>query len=397
MSFDIKHRANNTIAQGALTNSKHPDRFVSNVPSHVKYGFKAHLVDMENRKWLDMICGLGANHFGYGNQKIQREVIRYAFHGGCHSLPTYHEVEATEKLKQLYYFVEKVKWVNDGSSACTASCIIARAYTGRSKILTEGYHGWHPEHISTVADKPDGNIYNIKKYESLEDLDSTIAAFIIEPVQLDNSPERIKWLHKVRELCAKHGIVLIFDEVITGIRYNEFGVCNHHRVEPDLLLLGKAIGNGEKIACVCGKKDLMDGSYFVSGTYHGQIQALITAKTAMHLAKFDPSYDLIKLNSDSLDFYDKLNNIAEGLFCIKGWGCRGAFEGDYALFFQEMAKARILFGPSIFINFESVKILNELLQYAQIAIDNIKKGDVKLIGNAPTGAFSSKMRGKKDD
>ena len=393
MSFEgIKHRANNCIAQGALTNSKHPDRFLSMIPSHVKYGYGPYLVDTKDNKWLDMISGLGANHFGYGNKKIQNEVIRYAFHGRCHSLPTYHEVEAAEKLKNLFYFVERVKWVNDGSSACTAATIIARAATGRSRILTEGYHGWHPEHISPVAFEPNGNIYNIKKMNDIGDIDNTIAAVIIEPVELDNSKDRIEWLRKVREKCTKHGVILIFDEVITGIRYPKFGVCNEYIIEPDLLLLGKAIGNGEKIACVCGKKELMNYQYFISGTYHGHIHSLIASKMSMHLAKYDTSYDNTKLNEDSLLFYEAINRLAGGLFRIEGWGCRGAFKGDYILFFQEMAKARILFGPSIFINFESVKHLDDILKIAEIAIDNINNGKSKLIGKMPTGAFSTKLR-----
>ena len=392
MSFDILHRSRRTIAQGALTNSKHPDRFVSKIPTHVKHGFGCHLWDMEDKKWLDMICGLGTNHFGYGNQKIQREVVRYAFSGGCHSLATIHEVEAAEKLKQLFPFVEKVKWVNDGSSACTAACVMAKAYTSRAKILTEGYHGWHPEQIAPVAFQPDGNIYNIKKYESLEDLDDSIACFILEPVQLDNSKERIEWLKKVRAKCNEHGIVLIFDEVITGIRYDNLGVSNSYGILPDLLLLGKAMGNGEKIACVAGSKDILDGDYFVSGTYHGHVPSLVAATAAMNLAKFDRTYDLKRLNADSLEFYNSLSEMADGIFCVKGWGCRGAFQGDYHLFFQEMAGSRILFGPSIFINFDSVKILSELLEFSQIAIDNIKNKKVRLEGNAPTGAFSQKQR-----
>jgi len=397
MSSDITHRSRRTIAQGALTNSKHPDRFSVMVPSHIKYGYGCHLYDMEERKWLDMIAGLGANHFGYGNKKIVGEMIRYAFHGGCHSLPTYHEVEATEKLKQLFPFVDKVKWVNDGSSACTAACIMARAYTGRAKVLTEGYHGWHPEHISPVAYQPNGNIYSIKKFKNIDDLDDTVACFILEPVQLDDSRPRIEWLKKIREKCTQHGIVLIFDEVITGIRYPKFGVANSYGILPDLILVGKAMANGEKIAAVGGHKNLLDGDYFVSGTYHGHIQSLIAARVAMNMAKFDSNYDLARLNSDSLEFYASLNTMAKGIFSVEGWGCRGAFKGEFHLYLQEMAKARILLGPSIFINFDSVKHLKEILEFSQIAIDNIKNNVAKMMGPAPTGAFSSKLRGNKDD
>lgn len=112
----------------------------------------------------------------------------------------------------------------------------------------------------------------------------------------------------------------------------------------------------------------------------------------MHLAKHDPAYSNTKLNEDSLIFYEKLNKLAGGLFTIKGWGCRGAFQGDYHLFFQEMAKAKVLFGPSIFINFENFKLLDDVLQFAEIAIDNIRSGKSRFLGKMPTGAFSTKLR-----
>ena len=393
MSFDIIHRSRRNIAQGAITNSKHPDRFVEGVPSHVKYGSGAYLIDMADQKWLDMICGLGANHFGYGNQKIQKEILRFSFHGGCHSLPTHHEVEAAEKLKELYPFVEKVKWVNDGSSACTAALSIARAYTGRHVVLTEGYHGWHPEHISTVAYKPDGNAYRIYELEKdLSNVDENVAAVIVEPIQLDDSKERIEFLKKLRLACHANKVVLIFDEVITGLRYPKLGVSNSFGILPDLVLVGKAMGNGEKIAAVCGQSDLMDGDYFCSGTYHGHIFSLIAAKTCMNFAKYDSKFDLKRLNEDSLIFYEKLNAMAKGLFRIEGWGCRGAFKGSYFLFLQEMVKAKILFGPSVFLNFENIKHIDEILHFSQIALDKIHEGSVKLECQEPTGAFSSKAR-----
>ena len=393
MSSDIKHRSNRTIAQGALTNSKHPDRFVASAPTHVKYGNGCHLYDMNDVKWLDMISGLGTNHFGYGNPKIQKELIRYSFHGNCHSLPTYHEVEASEKLKELFPFVEKVKWVNDGSSACTAAVSIARSYTNRHVVLTEGYHGWHPEQISHVAWKPDGCAYRLYKLEQdLANVDENIAAIIIEPVQLDDSDERIEFLKKLRTVCTEKGIVLIYDEVITGLRYPKFGVSNSFGILPDIILLGKAIGNGQKIAVVGGHSSLMDGDYFCSGTYHGHIPSLIAAKTCMNLAKYDSSFNLKRLNEDSLDFFEKLNAMAKGIFKIEGWGCRGLFKGNFLLFQQEMIKAKILFGPSIFINFDSVKHLNDVLGWCQMAIDNIRGGGCRLKGSKPTGAFSRKAR-----
>ena len=349
--------------------------------------------DENSNLWLDMISGLGANHFGYGNPKIKEAMLAVMGSGGCHSLPTVYEIEAAEKLKEVFTFVERVKWVNDGSSACTAACIIARNATSRSRILTEGYHGWHAEQISPVAFKPDGNSYNIKKMAHLGEVDKTIAAVILEPVQLDNSRPRIEWLKDLRKRCTDHGVVLIFDEVITGLRYNNYGVCNDTSITPDLLLLGKAVGNGEKIAAVCGSAAVMDGTYFVSGTYHGHVPSLVAAKACLHMAKFDQHYDVKKLNSDSLDFYEKFNAYSKGLVTLSGYGSRGAFTGsEVHLFMQEMAKIRVLIGPSFFVNFSSLGMLEGLLQYAKMVLDKIHSGTVKLEGRAPSAAIASKTR-----
>jgi glutamate-1-semialdehyde aminotransferase len=339
-----------------------------------------------------MISGLGANHFGYGNMKIREAVNAVLPMGGCHSLPTIYEVEAAEKLKEVFTFVERVKWVNDGSSACTAACIMARQYTSRSRILTEGYHGWHAEQISPVAIKPDGNTYNIKKMINLNEIDKTIAAVILEPMQLDNSRERVEWLKKLRQKCTEHNVVLIFDEVITGLRYNSYGVCNDTSITRELLLLGKAIGNGEKIAAVCGPADILDSAYFVSGTYHGHVPSLVAAKTCLHLAKFDQQYDVKKLNADSLDFYEKFNDYAKGMISLKGLGSRGAFDGQVPIYMQEMAKLRILIGPSFFVNFSSVKALPELLRYSKMVLEKMHAGTVKLEGTAPSSAIAAKAR-----
>ena len=209
---------------------------------------------------------------------------------------------------------------------------------------------------------------------------------------MDDSRERIEWLKELRKKCTESGTILIFDEIITGLRYPKLGVCNAYGIHPDILLLGKALGNGEKIAAVCGLESLMNGNYFVSGTYHSHIFSLIAAKVCMNLAKFDSKFDLKRLNEDSLIFYKKINAMAKGMFTIEGWGCRGAFKGDYLLFHQEMAKAKILFGPSVFINFESVKLLDEILEVSQIAIDNILKGDLVFTGPVPTDAIAKKAR-----
>ena len=390
--MSIKARSK-VIAQGALTNSKHPDRFSQYVPSHITGGYREYLYDTQNNKYIDFVCGLGSCHFGYGHEKIVREVVKYICHGSSHSLPTVWEVSAAEKLQEIFPFVERVKWVNDGSSACTAAVEIARAYTDRKWIMSEGYHGWHPEMINPVAYKIHPNQYHITNHDNILGCDlSTTACIIIEPVQTVIDENRINWLKALRQKCTEEGALLIYDEVITGLRYPKFGVYNHFGVKPDILLLGKAMANGDKIAAVCGKKEWMDGDYFVSGTYHGHMPSLVAAHTCMHLAKHDSEFDLVHLNNESLRFVDELNALADGIFSVEAWGCRGAFKGEYHTFHQEMAKAKYLFGPSLFFNFANVKYVDEVLGMADMVIKRIKDGKASFEGTLPTPAFSQRSR-----
>jgi len=392
---ELLARSKMSIAQGSLTNSKHPDRFSDYVPTHIDSGYECHLIDCEGNRWIDFICGLGTNLFGYGNKEIVAEQMKHMYKGSCHSLPTSIEVYASEKVKELFPFVEKVKFVNDGSSACTAACEIARLYTGKEYILTEGYHGWHPEQINPVAWNKNAVDFKIKSLSSdLDNIDwSNVACVIVEPIQLDNSRNRIEWLKKLRKITKDNRVVLIYDEVITGIRYYSHAVSKHYGEKPDLLLLGKAIANGEKIALVCGSKYLLDQNYFCSGTYHGHYLSLATLIKCIDLVQKVKKFDIEKLNMDSLFFKDRLNKFCKDVCEVSGWGSRCSITGDKVhLFFQEMAKNKILFGPSLFFNFHNIEYIEIVCGVADLVCQRIRNGVVKYEGLIPTPAFSSRSR-----
>jgi aminotransferase MxcL len=127
-NYTLWKRQQDCIAQGALTNSKHPDRHVMGVyPTHAYAGYGSQLVTPDG-VYQDYICGLGANLFGYSNPKIMEAVKDALGKGFSHSLPTIFEIETAEKLKQLLFFVERWKFLKSGSEACNASIKMARAY-----------------------------------------------------------------------------------------------------------------------------------------------------------------------------------------------------------------------------------------------------------------------------
>ncbi len=264
--FAQHRRAQNCIAQNYLTNSKRPESLIKGVfPTHVSGGRGCYLFDTKGKKYLDFIAGLGTNLLGYAHTKVNAAIASQMEKGASHSLASTIELDAAEKLKELFPFVDCVKWLKTGSDACSAAVRIARAYTGRDLILSEGYHGWSDAFVSLTP--PALGVPMPTPMGLLKDfeLDRNVAAVIVEPIVTDMSETRIEWLRRLRAECTKHGVLLIFDEIITGFRFPGYSVAQHFGITPDLICLGKAIANGMPLAAVGGKYAVMNcGEYFIS-------------------------------------------------------------------------------------------------------------------------------------
>jgi glutamate-1-semialdehyde 2,1-aminomutase len=391
-------RAQNCIGQGALTNSKHPDSHILGVfPTHLskKPGSGCFVYDDQNNQYIDYICGLGTNLLGYGNGHICEAVKPYLQYGSSHSLPTIFEIEAAESLKQMFYFVQKWKFVKSGSQACTAAIKMARAYTGRKIVLSQGYHGHEDEFVSLTP--PASGVHTCTEIFSLETkIDpKTVAAIIIEPVITDCSVARTEQLKELRAYCDLHEIVLIFDETITGYRYDKHCVALSTNVLPDLIILGKAIANGFSLAAVGGKAKILDGNYFVSSTYAGEILPLVACKATTDLILNNQQYKIDKLWEQGAQFIRRFNNIMSGRIELEGYPTRGVFKGsdlDVALFRQEACKAKILLHKSWFYNFALMREDYLFFTFLQEFSKNLRQGQVKLEGVMPKSPFAQKVR-----
>jgi len=391
----VFNRSENAIAQGALTNSKNPHSHVFGVyPTHIKGGQGCHLWDMNDTKFVDYICGLGTNLLGYGNLHITQEILKHVYSGFSHSLPTYHEVDTAEIIKEFFPFIERIKFLKTSSEACTAAITIARAFTGRKYILSDGYHGWHPEFTSLTP--PAKGCMPHSYIEKTDAICSNTAAVIIEPVIVDNSRDRIEYLKELRKKCDDTGTLLIFDETITGMRYRKWCVANDINVYPDLIILGKALANGLPLALVAGKKEIMDSEYFVSSTYAGEILSLSGCKAMFRTMHKKLDYDMGELWKNGQEFIDRFNALYPEKIRIDGYPTRGVFTGEpetLAKFFQEACSAHILFCKSWFYNFDLVQYNDETILICKEILKNMKKGKVKLIGDMPKSPFSLKSRG----
>lgn len=392
-------RAQACIAQSYLTNSKRPEALVKGVyPSHVARGQGCFLWDHNGKKYLDFITGLGTNLIGYAHPKVNAAMIAQMDSGTSHSLATHVELDAAEKLKELFPFVDAVKWTKTGSDACAAAVRIARAKTGRDRVLSAGYHGVADEFVSLMppALGCSGRAYTYALGDGY-DVDDETAAVIVEPIITDYSEARIEWLRELRDVCTKHGAMLIFDEIITGLRFPSYSVSSFYGIIPDLICLGKALANGMPLACVAGKYDVMNcGEYFWSSTYAGETLSLAAAIATMKVLQTELSIEW--LWSSGRDFRDKFNRLYPEKITLEGYPSRAVFRGDEmtrGLFFQECAKAGILVGPSFWFTFPLIDEAKNALNSMTAILGRIARGEVKLEGELPVSPFAQKMREKQ--
>lgn len=393
---EIHQRAKSCIAQGALTNSKRPESFIEGIyPTHLIKGHGCTVVDVNGNSYIDFICGLGTNLIGYDNLPMRHALRNAHYYGTSLSLPTLHEVKYAEDLKAHFHFVDRWKFLKTGTEACMAAVRMARAFTKRQLVLSEGYHGHadlfqslNPPHNGVSIDQ---NIMKLEKHEMGIDL---AAAVIIEPVMLDDSVSRRQYVEQLRKDCDKHGTILIFDEIITGFRFPKLSVANYWDIKPDLICLGKAMAGGMPLAAVGGRKEIMDGDYFVSSTYAGDIVSITAGHaTLTAVAKNYPIKTLWEFGEEATT---ELNELCKGVVQFKGYATRGVLDGDElmkALFMQESVKAGLLFGPSYFFCHSHIDVWDQVKVLLRDVILKVKNPSTKLEGNLPVKPYAQKVRG----
>lgn len=399
MNYSWHRRASDCIHGGALTNSKRPSCFVQGIfPTHVVRGDDCYLFDVNGKRYIDFICGLGSNLIGYANPQLNDAIIKQLQRGTVYSLSSTIEVEAAEKLKELFPFVGKIRFLKTGSDAAAASLRIAMAHTGRSKVLSHGYHGHDNEFVALtppalgVAPQP-----HMQTLSSLDQIDESIACVIVEPIITELSPQRTMYLQELKEKCNSVGTLLIFDEIITGFRFPNFSYSCFSGVQPDIILLGKCIGGGLPLSVVATKPGIGDDKeWFVSSTFAGDTTALAGMMKLIDLLK--NNFKLSQLWEAGQRFQDEFNAIAPEIIKIEGYPSRGIFiasQLNKGLFFQEACKAGILFGSSFFYNFGHIKLNEIVISSCTDIITRIKNKQVELEGVLPKAPFAQQVREAK--
>jgi glutamate-1-semialdehyde 2,1-aminomutase len=263
-------------------------------------GAGAYLWDLDGRRYVDYHAAYGAVFLGHADPVVNARVARAIGDGVLFGVGvTGAEVALARKIVEHVPCAEQVVVCNSGSEATYHAIRLARGVTGRERIVKfQGcYHGFHdyvlrdvlargPQSAGMLAAAVDATL--VCRFNDLEEVAATVrenavAAIIVEPVA-HNAPGILPvpgFLEGLRALCDREGVVLIFDEVITGFRHGLGGYQSICGVTPDLTTLGKAIANGFPLAAVCGRRELLErfttraeGDVHFGGTYNGNAVAV---------------------------------------------------------------------------------------------------------------------------
>lgn len=273
-------------------------------PSYMDYGEGCYIYDVDGNKFIDFMCALGPITVGYNEPAVNEAVIKQVHKFASGSLQSELEVKLAEKICEIIPCAEMVRFVKNGGDATTAAVRLARAYTGRDRILMSGYHGMHDWSIG-ASENHKGVPEAVRKltlsftYNEIADLEEKLqeneaAAVILEPVQ-GNGPKK-GYLEAVKELAHKYGAILIFDEVVSGFHYALGGAQEMYGVSPDLVAFGKGMANGYPISAVAGKKELLEQieqGVFVSTTFGGDSIAMAASLATINILEQPGFYDHI--------------------------------------------------------------------------------------------------------
>ncbi len=302
-------RAEAVIPLGSQTFSKSRTQYpVGAAPLFAVRGKGSHLWDVDGNEYVDLVSALGAVVLGYGDEEIEEAVTRQLRDGVTLSLAHPIEGEVAERIVDLVPCAQKVRFGKNGTDATSAAIRLARAFTGRDHVIVCGYHGWQDWYIgSTTRDL--GVPAAVKAlthrvpYNDLGAIDAVIAqhpdgiaALIMEPMT-SAWPEE-GYLQAVREVTDRHGIVLVFDEMLTGFRFAPGGAQEYFGVTPDLASFGKALANGFPLSAIVGRADIMDvmEQIFFSGTFGGETLSLTAARVVLdRMATGDPTTALARI------------------------------------------------------------------------------------------------------
>jgi len=319
ISEKLFSRAGKTIP-GGVNSPVRAFRSVGLPPRFIVRGRGSHVFDADGNQYIDYVGSWGPLIIGHTHPEVVTAIREQAGRGSSFGAPTTMEIELAEMLVNAIPSMEMVRMVNSGTEATMSAIRLARGATGRKKVVKFAgcYHG-HVDALlvkagsgATTLGVPDSSgvpeeftgltlsaVFNdLASVDALlAECSQEIAAIIVEPVagNMGTIPPRPGFLEGLRQRCTKHGIVLIFDEVMTGFRVAYGGAQNLYNITPDLTCLGKIIGGGLPVGAFGGRRELMEllaplGGVYQAGTLSGNPLAMAAGLATLKILQIEDFY-----------------------------------------------------------------------------------------------------------
>jgi glutamate-1-semialdehyde 2,1-aminomutase len=378
------------LIPGGVNSPVRAFRSVGGTPRFIRRGHGCMLTDADGNEYIDYICSWGPLILGHCFPPVVEAVREALENGSSFGAPTEREIELAERIIAAVPSIEMVRLVNSGTEATMSALRLARGYTGRT--LTVKFEGCYHGHVDSLLVKAGSGVATLGisgtagvpeefarttialPFNSVSALEAAfqkhggqIAAVIVEPVvgNMGCVPPEPGFLEAMRELCTRHGALLIFDEVMTGFRLSLGGAQQLYGIRPDLTTLGKIIGGGLPIAAYGGRADIMRhvapaGSVYQAGTLSGNPCA-VAAGIAMlkHLAGHPELYAQMEAAAAEICAaapegvtVQRVGSMFTFFFTrrpVKSWDDAATCDTQkYAAFFHHLLENGVYFPPSQF-------------------------------------------------
>lgn len=339
--FTWHRRANLALAHGYASRAKRLGSFLLNsYPSHLVKGHGCYVVDTAGKRYLDFMSGQGTNLLGYANDRVSAAVAKEVGDGFSFSLSSTLEVETAEKIKELFPYIDCVRFLKNDDAALSAVTAIAKSRTGRLPAM-------------------------------------------VEPGEMTNEE-----LTEARTVANRNGEFLVFDERDSGFRFPRYSAGCYYGVVPDLVLLGGAIANGLPLTVIGGKYDAMAFDDVKNDSlYAGETLALAAAKATM--LQLQTKLDLSWLWKQAEAFQDAFNAIWSDVRLV-GYPTRLTLMARpeiRAMFMQEACKAGMLFGRETYMNFPLAHEWRDAMEPIRCIVMKIQCNQVTLESDLPKEGF----------
>ncbi|HKJ25021.1 MAG TPA: glutamate-1-semialdehyde 2,1-aminomutase [Myxococcota bacterium] len=369
---------------------------VGGPPPFLERGKGCHVFDVDGNEYVDYVGSWGPLILGHANPAVLRAVRDAMARGTSFGAPTELEVELAEAICRALPSVDRVRMVSSGTEATMSAIRLARGATGRDRILK--FDGCYHGHVDSLLVGAGSGVATlgipgspgvpaamteltvVAPYNDLDAVEDAfrrwpdqLAAVLVEPVagNMGFVPPEPGFLQGLRELCTRHGALLVFDEVMTGFRVAWGGAQRHYRVRPDLTCLGKVVGGGLPAAAYGGRRELMkqiapDGPVYQAGTLSGNPLAMAAGLETLRQLEKPGVYEGLAARSRRLAEGLEARAREAGVELTAGHlggmfgfffhpgpvrcfaDAKKAHEGRFRKFFSAMLEAGIYLAPSPF-------------------------------------------------